>query len=84
MKILRIGCCVLSCLCLAALVPIAVFFEWWCLMCLLGALIFGGLMFLFIRLAEPKPAPRPDFMKSDEENERIRKEGENRESGEKK
>ena len=79
LKILRVASCILSCLCLAALVPIAIFFEWWCLFCLLGAVVFGGLMFLFIRLAEPKPAPRTDFMKSDEENAEILREREKRE-----
>lgn len=86
MKILRIVCCILSCLCLAALVPIAIFFEWWCLMCLFGAFIFGGLMFLFIRLGQPKRGPRTDFMKSEEENaeilqERKQREEENGENG---
>ena len=76
MKILRIACCILSCLCLAALVPIAIFFEWWCILCVFGALVFGGLMVLFIRLGEPKRGPRPDFMKSDEENAEILKERE--------
>ena len=79
LKILRVASCILSCLCLAALVPIAIFFEWWCLFCLLGAVVFGGLMFLFIRLAEPKPAPRTDSMKSDEENAEILREREKRE-----
>ena len=76
MKILRIVSCVLSCLCLAALVPVAIFFEWWCILCLVGAVFFGGMMFLFIRLAEPKRAPRTDFMKSDEENAKILQERE--------
>ncbi len=75
-KILRISSCILSCLCLAALVPVAIFFEWWCLFCLLGALLFGGLMFFAVRLGEPKRKPRTDFMNTEEENEKILRERE--------
>ena len=70
MKVLRIVFCVLSCLCVAAVVPVAVFYEWWCFLCVAGAVAFGGLMFLAIRLSTPKVTPT-DFMNSDEENAEI-------------
>ena len=70
MKILRIAFCVLSCLCVAAVVPVAVFFEWWCMICIAGALLFGGAMYLVIRISTPKVTPT-DFMNTDAENEKI-------------
>ena len=81
MKVLRIVFCILACLCVAAIVPVAVFFEWYCLLCVGGAVLFGGGMFLMRRLMQPKPLPKPDFMNSDEENERINRlrDGEKRE-----
>ena len=71
MKILRIVFCVLACLCVAAVVPIAVFFQWYCLACVGGAFLFGGAMLLAKRFSEPKPAPVPDYMNSEEKNAEI-------------
>ena len=82
MKILRIVFCILAALSCAAVVPIAIFFEWYCLFCVLAAVVFAGLMFFMRRLMQPKPLPKPDFMNSDEENDRInhlREDGERRE-----
>ena len=74
-KILRIIFCVLSCLCVAAVVPIAIFFEWWCCVPLAGGFLFGGAMFFMIKLATPKVTPT-DYMNTDEENEKILRERE--------
>ena len=73
MKTLRITFCILSALCLAAAIPIGVVFGLPYLFALLGgAAVFAILMFAakgsFRRV---KPQPKPDFMNSDEENERI-------------
>ena len=70
MKILQIVFCILACACVAAVVPIAVFFEYYCLIPIGGAFVFGGAMFLAKRAATPK-LPVPSFMNSDEENARI-------------
>lgn len=69
---LAIVCCVLAALCLAVAVVIGMLFDFvWMFACLGGAAVFAGLMFLF-KLEKPAPPDeKPDFMKSDEENERI-------------
>ena len=72
MKTLRIVFCVLSCLTVASVVPLGVFFGWYCLFALVGAAIFAGGMLLCKRASEPKAPPKPDFMNSDEENEKRR------------
>ena len=78
MKILRIVFCVFACLCVAAVVPVAIFFEWWCIVCVLGAALSAGAMLLTIRLSTPKVTPT-DFMNTDEENAKILRERENNE-----
>ena len=70
MKTLQIVFCILSCLCAAAVVPIAIFFEFYCLIPIGAAFVFGFLMLLAKRAATPK-LPKPSFMNSDEENARI-------------
>ena len=73
MKILRITFCILSCICVASCVPVAVFFGLWALVPVGGALVFGGLMFAAKNnFRREKPKPKTDFMNSDEENEAIR------------
>ena len=76
MKIARIVFCVLACLCVAAVIPAGFFIDFYCLFFVAGAVVFGVLMALCKRADEPKPAPKPDFMNSDEENEAIRNENE--------
>ena len=71
MKSLRITFCILACLCVAATVPIAVFFGWYCLACVAGAGIFGMLMVVCKRSSDPKPLPHADFMNSEEKNAEI-------------
>lgn len=70
MKALQIVLCVLACACVAAVVPVAVFFEYYCLLPIAGAFGFGLAMFAVKRAAAPKPE-KPSFMNSDEENARI-------------
>ena len=75
MKILRTVFCVLACVCVAATVPIGIFFGWYCLFPIAGALVCAIAMTWTKEVSEPKPKPRPDFMNSDEENERINRGG---------
>ena len=70
MKILQIVFCILSCLCAAAVVPLAFFFDLYCLIAIGAAFVFGFLMLWAKRAATPK-LPQPSFMNSDEENARI-------------
>ena len=70
MKTLQIVFCILSCLCAAAVVPVAIFFEIYCLIPIGAAFVFGILMLLAKRAATPK-LPKPSFMNSQEENDRI-------------
>ena len=81
MTVLRVTFCILACICTAAAIPIGIFFEWWCFVPIIGALAFTALM-LFVRnsVAKKEEKPRTDFMNTDEENERIRTENENRET----
>ena len=73
MKILRITFCILSCLCVAVCVPIAVFFGLWALVPAGGAVVFGFLMVAAKNnFRREKPLPKTDFMNTDEENKAIR------------
>lgn len=65
MKVLRIIFCILACLCVAAVVPVAIFFEWFCLIPAAGAFLFGGGMF-FLRSLMAPPPPRTTFLDPDE------------------
>ena len=82
MTILRIVVCVLACLCAATAVPIGIFFEWWCLVPIFGAIAFTVAMFMLKSASarvEEKEKVEVDFMNTDEENEKIRREQNNRE-----
>ena len=70
MKVLRIVFCILACASVAAVVPIAVFFEYYCLIPIATAFGFGFAMFAAKRASTPN-LPQPSFMNSDEENARI-------------
>ena len=70
MKYLQIVFCILACACVVAVVPVAVFFEIYCLIPIGAAFLFGGGMLLAKRAAMPK-REEPSFMNSDEENARI-------------
>ncbi len=70
MKNLQIVLCLLACLCVASVVPIAVFFQYYCLIPIAGAFGFYIAMFAVKRASTHKPE-KPSFMKSDEENARI-------------
>lgn len=73
MKVLRMIFCILACVCVAAVVPIGIFFEWYCIVPLGGAVLFGVLTVAAKNnFRREKPAPKTDFMNSEEENERIR------------
>lgn len=67
-KILRILFCVLSVLCVAATLFIFVYFNWFGLIPLGGAILFGFLMVLFKNLQQQKelndnpPPPEGDFI----------------------
>lgn len=70
---LRVVFCILSVLCVAACVPIGIFFEWFCLIPIGGAVLFGFLMLAAKNgFRRPKPEPKTDFMNTEEENEKIR------------
>lgn len=65
--------CILACVCVAAVVPIGIFFEWYCIVPLGGAVLFGVLTVAAKNnFRREKPALKTDFMNSEEENERIR------------
>ena len=73
MTVFRIVFCILACACAAAAVPIGIFFEWWCLIPIVGAFVFGLLMIAAKNAsAPPEEKVHTDFMNTDEENERIR------------
>lgn len=73
MKVLRMIFCILACVCVAAVVPIGIFFEWYCIVPLGGAVLFGVLTVAAKNnFRREKPALKTDFMNSEEENERIR------------
>ncbi len=81
MTALRITFCIFSCICVAAAVPIGIFFEWWCLIPVVAAGVFAMLMFGAKNgFSRPKKEIRTDFMNSDEENEQIRKNDDKRET----
>ena len=70
MKVLRIILCILACASVAAVVPVAIFFEYYCLIPIGTAFLFGLGMFAAKRASTPK-LPKPSFMNSQEENDRI-------------
>ena len=67
-KILRIAFCILSVLCVAVTLFIFVYFDWFGLIPLGGAIIFGFLMVMFKNLQQAKelkdnpPPPEGDFI----------------------
>ena len=80
MKTLRIIFCILACVCAAAAVPIGILFEWWCIIPVAGAIAFTLAMFMAKNASSPKEDKiEVDFMNTDEENEKIRREQNNRE-----
>ncbi len=56
------------------MVPIGIFFGWYCILCIAAALIFAIGMTACKNAAGPKLKRRPDFMNTPEENARIREE----------
>lgn len=80
MNVLRITFCIIACICVAAVVPVGIFFEWYCLIPLCAAFVFGALTVAAKNgFRREKPAPKTDFMNSDEENDRIRKQNDENE-----
>lgn len=74
MKILRIVFCILSCACILAAIPVGICCDVaYLLVDLFAALAFGGAMLLCKRKTDAS-VRSTDFMNSEEENERIRKE----------
>lgn len=71
MSILRTVFCILAVFCVAAVIPLGIFFGWYCLLAIAAAFLFFGATLLAKRAAEPKPLPKPDFFNSEEENEKI-------------
>ena len=81
MTVLRIVFCVLACICAAAAVPVGIFFEWWCIIPAVGAFAFAMFMVMIKNAtARPEENAYPDFMNSDEENEKLRSEQDKRET----
>ena len=74
-KILRIIFCILSAVSVAVAIPLLCLFGLWGLIPVGTALLFGILMFA-VKDGNPfkreKPAPKTDFMNTDEENRAIR------------
>lgn len=76
MKVLQVSFCILACLCVAAVVPVGIFLDWYCLIPIGGAILFGVLTVAAKNgFRREKPAPKTDFMNTEEENEQIRKNG---------
>ncbi len=72
LKTLRITFCILACISVAAVVPVGIFFDWYCLIPVVAAAAFAALTVGAKNgFKRPKPVPKPDFMNSDEENEKI-------------
>ena len=71
MKTLRVVFCILACLCVLAVVPVGIFFGWYCLIFVALAGLFAVAMLFCKRASEPKAPPAPDFMNSPEENAEI-------------
>lgn len=68
----RIFFCILSCLCVAAAFPVGALCPLPYLLIPIGAAaLFALLMMLCKNGIRRKPAPKPDFMRSDEENRRL-------------
>ena len=81
MTTLRIIFCVLACLCATVAVPIGILFEWWCAIPIGGAIVFTLAMFMVKNASSPKEDKiEVDFMNTDEENEKLRREQSDRES----
>lgn len=78
---LRITFCLLACLSLGVTIVIFALFGLWGFVPLGGAVVFTALMLLSKNglPRREKPGPKPDFMNSAEENERIRREQEAKE-----
>ena len=76
---LRTIFCILAVVCLGAAVVVGMIWGLlWAVVCLVGAAVFAGLMFL-AKHEKRVPEEKPDFLKSDEENKRINKEKRDRE-----
>ena len=77
MKALRIVACVLACLSLAAITPVACFFPIeYVSIPVVATGVFALFMLLARRKTPPERAREVSFMNTDEENEAIRKEQE--------
>ena len=65
MKILRVLCCILSCLCVASAILDGVFCGFtYCLLLIAAACVFAIVMFLAKNRSEEQPK-KPDFMDPD-------------------
>ena len=75
MKAVRIIFCIVACLLVAAGIPVAVLFGWaWFFVFAAGAAVAAGIMLFAKKRSDPPAPPQPDFMNTDEENERINRE----------
>ena len=80
MTVLRIVFCVLAGICVAATVPVGIFFEWWCIIPAVAAFAFALFMVMIKNsTARSQEKDRTDFMNSEAENEKIRSQDDNRE-----
>lgn len=74
-SVLKVICCVIAALCVAAVIPLGAIFGWIaCVSALAGAIVFGTLT-VWLKDGNPfrkKEERKPDFMNSEEENEKIR------------
>lgn len=75
MKVLKIIFCILSCICVAAAIFVGIYYGWeWFFVVIAGAAAFAGGMFWAKKKSDPPPKPSADFMNTDEQNEQIKQE----------
>ena len=81
MRVFRIVCCILSCLSVAATVPVGIFCGElvYILIPIALAALFAMLMVFAKKKSEPRQPAETDFMNTDEENAAIREEEDNKE-----
>ncbi len=66
-KILRQICCIIGVILLACCVLVGIFFGFeWALICVAGAILFGGLTVLFKNLDEKEISLKDNFIDSEE------------------
>lgn len=77
-RVLRIVFCILACLSVAAIIPVGVIWDFSFSLIPVGCALLFALLMFWVKdgnpFDKPKEEPHTDFMNSEEENEKIRKE----------